>query len=261
MKVLAVTRDVVFSPNSVDKDRAILLAAANCLSSDVVVVDENNIPDDVADFDICLSMARQTVNLDKLALLATQGLKVINNPLSIKACTRSIIETVMHGINTPLAPAVGDDGYWIKRGDMAAQTKGEVRYCKNDEELQQAKADFKAMGIDDYVVSAHVVGDLVKWYAVDGGFFRYYYPSDDGNTKFGDEAINGKANHYAFDAEALRQKVEKVAQTIGITAYGGDAIVRADGTFCIIDFNDWPSFSRCREDAAKAIAEAAKQII
>lgn len=162
MKVLAVMRDVVFSPNSVDKDRAILLAAANCLGSDVVVVDENNIPDDVADFDICLSMARQTVNLDKLALLATQGLKVINNPLSIKACTRSIIETVMHGINTPLAPAVGDDGYWIKRGDMAAQTKGEVRYCKNDEELQQAKADFKAMGIDDYVVSAHVVGDLVN---------------------------------------------------------------------------------------------------
>lgn len=261
MKVLAVMRDVVFSPNSVDKDRAILLAAANCLSSDVVVVDENNIPDDVADFDICLSMARHTVNLDKLALLATQGLKVINNPLSIKACTRSIIETVMRGIKTPLAPAVGDDGYWIKRGDMAAQTKGEVRYCKNDEELQQAKADFKAMGIDDYVVSAHVVGDLVKWYAVDGGFFRYYYPSDDGNTKFGDEAINGKANHYAFDAEALRQKVEKVAQTIGITAYGGDAIVRADGTFCIIDFNDWPSFSRCREDAAKAIAEAAKRII
>ena len=100
MKVLAVMRDVVFSPNSVDKDRAILLAAANCLGSDVVVV-ENNIPDDVADFDICLSMARQTVNLDKLALLATQGLKVINNPLSIKACTRSIIETVMHGINTP----------------------------------------------------------------------------------------------------------------------------------------------------------------
>jgi len=59
----------------------------------------------------------------------------------------------------------------------------------------------------------------------------------------------------------LRQKAEKVAQTIGITAYGGDAIVRADGTFCIIDFNDWPSFSRCREDAAKAIAEAAKRII
>ena len=167
----------------------------------------------------------------------------------------------MHGIKTPLAPAVGDDGYWIKRGDMAAQTKGEVRYCKNDEELQQAKVDFKVMGIDDYVVSAHVVGDLVKWYAVEGGFFRYYYPSDDGNTKFGDEAINGKANHYAFDADALRQEVEKVAQAIGITAYGGDAIVRADGTFCIIDFNDWPSFSRCREDAAKAIAEAAKRII
>ena len=40
----------------------------------------------------------------------------------------------------------------------------------------------------------------------------------------------------------------------GLDVYGGDCIVREDGTFCIIDLNDWPSFSRCREEAAKAIA-------
>ena len=37
-----------------------------------------------------------------------------------------------------------------------------------------------------------------------------------------------------------------------------EAIVRADGSFCVIDFNDWPSFSRCREEAAEAIASLIK---
>ena len=45
-----------------------------------------------------------------------------------------------------------------------------------------------------------------------------------------------------------------MARETGIVTYGGDAIVRADGSFCIIDFNDWPSFSRCRDEAADAIA-------
>ncbi|MFS6554926.1 hypothetical protein VPJ68_05445, partial [Parabacteroides distasonis] len=42
--------------------------------------------------------------------------------------------------------------------------------------------------------------------------------------------------------------------------YGGDAIVTADGNFVIIDFNDWPSFSRCRDEAAEAIAEYVKKM-
>ena len=51
---------------------------------------------------------------------------------------------------------------------------------------------------------------------------------------------------------------ERLAAVIGLDVYGGDCIVRSDGTFAIIDFNDWPSFSRCREEAAKAIAEKVK---
>ena len=33
----------------------------------------------------------------------------------------------------------------------------------------------------------------------------------------------------------------------------GDAIVKGDD-FSIVDFNDWPSFSRVRKEAARAIA-------
>ena len=31
--------------------------------------------------------------------------------------------------------------------------------------------------------------------------------------------------------------------------------MREDGSYVIIDFNDFPSFSRCRDEAAKAIVE------
>lgn len=111
-------------------------------------------------------------------------------------------------------------------------------------------------GITDYVVSAHVVGDLVKFYGVgQGRFFRYYYPTDDGQSKFGNECHNGVACHYPFSEEVLRQEVERLAAATGASIYGGDAIVRADGSFCLIDFNDWPSFSRCREEAADVVTE------
>ena len=40
-----------------------------------------------------------------------------------------------------------------------------------------------------------------------------------------------------------------------MTIYGGDCVISADGTLRIIDFNDWPSFARCREEAGGKIAE------
>ena len=36
--------------------------------------------------------------------------------------------------------------------------------------------------------------------------------------------------------------------------YGGDVIIGSDGIARLIDLNDWPSFSACREEAADAIA-------
>ena len=37
--------------------------------------------------------------------------------------------------------------------------------------------------------------------------------------------------------------------------YGGDCVVSATGEIRIIDFNDWPSFARCREEAGPEIAK------
>ena len=161
----------------------------------------------------------------------------------------------MQQIGTPMPPRQGAHGYWLKRGDTAAQDKSDVQFAANQTELNEKIAAFQQRGITAYTVSAHVPGDLVKFYGVAGtGFFRYYYPTDDGDTKFNDELRNGTARHYPFVVEALQADAEKLAQAVGISVYGGDCIIREDGSYCVIDFNDWPSFSRCRQDAAIAIA-------
>ena len=41
---------------------------------------------------------------------------------------------------------------------------------------------------------------------------------------------------------------------LNVPVYGGDCVVSEDGSIRIIDFNDWPSFAPCREEAGFYIA-------
>ena len=253
MRVLAVLRDERFSPNAVERDKAIMMAVAEKLQAQghvVSVVSEAQLPVS-NEYDLILSMGRFS---QTLRWLEQQHTRVVNAPAGVARCTRSVVERLMYEAGVPVPPRQGSHGYWLKRGDGAAQEKGDVLYVSDEAALKAGIAAFHQRGISDYTVSAHVEGDVVKFYGVKGtGFFRYYYPSDDGDTKFGDEQRNGKAHHYPFKAEDLQQTSEQLAKVVGIEIYGGDCIVKEDGTFCIIDFNDWPSFSRCREEAANAI--------
>ena len=251
-----------FSPNSVEKDQAILEAVAARLVAaghQVEIVSEENklceVHEAKGNCPLCvLSMARLPETLQWQKTL--QGVSIINSPEGVENCARSTLQRIMERVGTPIPPQEGPDGYWLKRGDAAAQSKGDVVFAQDNETLRQAIADMAQRGIRNYTVSTHVVGDLVKFYGVRGtGFFRYYYPTDDGQMKFDDERRNGAAHHYPFDVQTLQDETERLAETVGIEVYGGDAIVRVDGSFCVIDFNDWPSFSRCREEAADAIAQ------
>lgn len=272
MKLIAVRRDERFSPNSVEKDRLILEAACmkTCRQAEEQGepcawrwVDEAELT--AADeADLYLSMARLPEALQVLEGFEQQGRRIINSPQGVKNCRRSHIERVMreNGIPAPFAYRDEQDvdaPCWLKRGDAAAQSKDDVVFCKDKKALQQAIEAFKERGISDYVVSQHVEGDVVKFYGVNADFFRYFYPTDDGQTKFGDEkAHNGPTHHYPFDAARLQSEVERLARILQVEVYGGDAIVDSEGRFYIIDFNDWPSFSRCRDEASTAISMLSK---
>lgn len=260
MRILAITRAKQFSPNSVEKDLDIIMSVVSrlrgmghevesCAEEDLPLADSEAAEDD---YDAIMTMGRKP---ETLAWLKNKHCLVVNSPKAVECSARSVLLRLMKENDIPVPPDEGCCGYWLKRGDACAQSPDDVVFCKDKAELEAQKKVFAQRGIDQYVVSAHVMGDLVKFYGVRGSrFFRYFYPTDDGQSKYGDEQRNGVAHHYCFDEKGLAKDVERLALATDMDVYGGDCIVRPDGTYCIIDFNDWPSFSRCRDDAAQAIA-------
>lgn len=263
-KVLAIYRAERFSPNSVNKDKAIMDAVCTQIDGEDCIlssIKEDKLTTEIT-ADIILTMGREVSTLHLLENQEIRGTAVINSSEGIRACARANIDRLMRSVGIPVAPMVGNNGYWIKRGDEAAQSKEDVLFAADENEKERVLERFRQRGIKETVTTAHVIGDLVKFYGVKGtGFFRTFYPNDDGETKFDDEQINGTAHHYKFSMTNLQRDVEKTAALTGIGIYGGDCIVRADGSYAIIDFNDWPSFSRCREEAARAIAQVVRKVM
>lgn len=260
MKILAIRRDEIFSPNSIEKDRKILQQVADGLGASVRMVDETLLSAE-ENADVYVSMARHRRTLELLKAKEDNGALVINSAYGVERCERSLLDVTLREQGFPVPNSEGNDGYWLKRGDTSAQNKGDVVYCKDRAALAEQQASFVLRGVTNWIVQAHVPGDLVKFYAVRGGFFRYFYPNDDGISKFGDEEMNGKAQHNAFDVTGLQATAEAISTLTGVEVYGGDAIITASRAFHIIDFNDWPSFSRCRDEAAEAIIKRIKNKI
>ncbi len=161
-------------------------------------------------------MARSQRALD---ILKKAPCPVVNSPEAVEICnSRIAVDRLMRENNIPCAPLESDSGYWVK------SDKGhEVKFTHSPSAKER----------DGNLVVGNVVGNVegkeVKFYGVRG---RYFYP----------KGMN-----------ELRYEAERLADIIGIDVYGGDGIVRDDGTFAIIDFNDWPSFSPCVEEAAEQI--------
>ena len=269
-KTLLIQRAACYSPNSEEKDLAIL-QEVGCFFDDAKIVGEGEFVENFSTYNQLISaesvgavnayyqiisMARSPKALDCLEQLAQRGIRVLNPSVGIRACQRSNVDKVMRENHLPLPPDEGDDGYWVKRADAAAQSKEDVCFCHDWAEVEKIKSTFIQRGITDIVTQAHVKGDVVKFYGVEGtGFFRYYYSGDDTETKFGDEERNGKPQYYPFLSSDLQTDAEKLACLLQTPIYGGDAIIQEDSSYVIIDFNDFPSFSKCRKEAAKAIFE------
>ena len=269
-KTLLIQRAACYSPNSEEKDLAIL-QEVGCFFDDAKIIGEGELVENFSTYNQLISaeslgsgnayyqiisMARSPKALDCLEQLEQRGIRVLNSSVGVRACQRSNVEKVMRENHLPLPPDEGDEGYWVKRADAAAQSKEDVCFCHDWAEVEKIKSTFMQRGITDIVTQAHVKGDVVKFYGVEGtGFFRYYYSGDDTETKFGDEERNGKPQYYPFSSSDLQADAEKLACLLQTPIYGGDAIIQEDGSYVIIDFNDFPSFSKCRKEAAKAIFE------
>ena len=269
-----------FSPNHIGNDAAIFNAAAEQLRKrgcEVNIYSEESFRQGPVDEPIILNMCREQASIALLQQMEESGRLCINSGFGIENCTRERMTRILLGNGVPYPESLivntnenvisdlekaGYTSCWIKRGDFHAMHKEDVSYCRHPEEAQEVLHEYFYRGIKRAVINRHLVGDLVKFYGVAGQpFFYWFYPYDEGHSKYGHEAVNGKSQGIPFDEAHLRSICADAARILGVSVYGGDCIVDLDGSIRIIDFNDWPSFAPCRAAAAPYIAKCVLQSV
>lgn len=280
IKIAGVMRAGAYSPNHIGNDAAIFNAVADQLRKRgclVRVYTEDQFQNADIEEAVILNMCREQESIRKLQNLEDEGRLIINSGYGIENCTRERMTRLLLGNNIPypdslivntnedVRPELERSGFtsvWIKRGDFHAMHKEDVSYCRHIEEAQEVLHEYFYRGIRRAVINKHLIGDLVKFYGVkDQPFFFWFYPFDQGHSKYGYEAVNGISKGFEFDLNYLKEICDKASALMDVKIYGGDCIVAEDGSIRIIDFNDWPSFAPCRDQAAPAIAKCVLQAI
>lgn len=279
-KIAGIMRAGAYSPNHIGNDAAIFNAVVDQLRKrgcEVNVYNEEQLAAGIVNEQIIVNMCREQKSIALLQLLEDEGRLVINSGYGIENCTRERMTRILIGSNIPYPPSliVNTDEVvkgllvkekftqcWIKRGDFHAMHKEDVSYVRHPEEAQEVLQEYFLRGIKRAVINRHLVGDLIKFYGVQGTpFFYWFYPFDMGHSKYGHEAVNGKSQGIEFDKEKLKAICQSASEVLDVKIYGGDCIISPDGSISIIDFNDWPSFAPCRLEAAPHIAKCVMNTI
>jgi len=262
MRALGIYRESQFSPGKVEADAAILdrvLAALAERGIDTMAIRPES--DDWPAAELVLAMCQGERPLERLARLEKGGALAINSALAIRNCYRDLLGAglLRAGIRAPrgvlLDLAAGERrldgldtarGLYVKRGDLHALGADDVQHVEHPAALELVLEGFARRGIRQVYVQQAVAGRLVKFYGVSGGEYFAALP---------EHGTLGTA----LERE-LRRAAERAAAALGLEVWGGDAIVGGDEA-TIVDFNDWPSFSRVRADAARAIARRALHLL
>ncbi len=267
-RAIGIYREPEFSPGKVEADAAILDAVLSELSAhgiETAAVDAAAFAAGAApiDADIILAMCQSEKALRRLAEIESAGAVAVNSALAIRNCYRDLLgagllragvpapEGALHATSIPIDPrrlAALDleAGVYVKRGDLHALGPMDVQHATGRAGVTATLAEFSRRGIGTVYVQQAVRGQTVKFYGVSGAEY------------FTIAAQEGEVPDRV--ARALAEAAGIAATALGLEAWGGDAMVDGD-RFAIVDFNDWPSFSRVRAPAARAIARRALKLL
>lgn len=267
-KIAAIMRAGVFSPNHVGNDATILNTVAEQLRKrgcEVRIYSEEQFCSGEVTEPVIINMCRERRSTDLLQALEEQGTLVINSGFGIENCIRERQARILLGSNIPYPQSIivdtdevvkgrlqklGISQCWVKRGDFHAQHAEDVSYVRTPAEAQDVLQEYFLRGFKRAVISRHLPGKLVKFYGVAGTpFFHWFRPYEPETLKPRDEETRRTD-------EALKALCRRAAKELNLIVYGGECIQAEDGSLSIIDFNDWPSFSACRQEAATNIAKA-----
>ncbi len=274
-----IQRFTLFSPNHVGNDASIFAAVAKHLTNaghTVNMYTEQNFLTTPLKEKYVFTMMRSKAAVRNLQKLERQGVVAVNSAVGIENCTREQMTTLLLENEIPhpesliwntneiipehLIAGTSFEHCWVKRADFHAIHREDVTYVRTYGELKEVIAEYALRGIERVVINEHLKGDLIKFYGVAGtDFFHWFYPYNGQHSKFGLEEINGIPVGTTFSEAGLKWLCNEAARVLNVRVYGGDCIVAPDGSIRIIDFNDWPSFAPCREEASKAIAQVILQ--
>jgi hypothetical protein len=247
--LIGVFREPEFSPGRVEDDAAILERTRDALALHDIALTLGG--PELLGHEAPTGILAMCQSAEALALLDrwSEVVPVVNSPQAIRGCYRH--ETVRRlagsAVPFPASRLVATTGCdvtdaapcWVKRGDVHAMTAGDVTFAPTAAAVHATLADLARRGVAQAMLQAHVPGVVVKFYGiVDGRFFRC----------FTDEP------EIPAPLPRLWEAAHAGARTLGLEVFGGDLIVGDDGRPVVVDLNDWPSFSRCRDEAAEAIA-------
>lgn len=266
IKIGAILRAAAYSPNHIGTDAAILNLTCEQLRKrgcEVKVYSEERLAAGAVSEPYIIQMCRDERSYQLLQKMEDEGRLVINSGYGVENCVRERMARILIGSGIPYPEsmmvdtnetvtkrldAMGIQRAWIKRGDRYARHKEDVTYVRHSEEAQEMLQEYFLRGITRAVINRHIDGVKLKFYGVQGtDWFYTSYPLLTDPTA---GAVKG------FDATAFRNTCSEAADALDIMVYGGDAIVHPDGTFTIVDFNDWPTFAPCRNEASAVIARA-----
>ena len=261
MRALGVYRETEFSPGKVEHDAAILDAVLAELKRQDVEVSATSaarfVEEPPGTVDLVLAMCQGERALGRLVALEQRGAIAINSALAIRNCYRDLLcaGLVHAGVPVPTGALVRTDArppdltplgvldldapMFVKRGDLHALAPDDVQRVQSRGALRAALAGMAQRGVTIAYVQQAVEGRVIKFYGVSGG--EYF------TTLVEEGPISERVQL------ELAKSASAAAATLGLEAWGGDAIIDGE-QFMMIDFNDWPSFSRVREAAARAIA-------
>ena len=244
IKIAGIMRAGAYSPNHIGNDAAIFNLTTEQLRKrgcEVKVYSEEQFIAGEVKEDIIVDMCREHRSMVLLQQLEDAGALVINSGYGIENCTRERMTRILLGSNIPYPDslivdtdevvkdrmvAAKMDRAWIKRGDFHAMHKEDVSYVRHPEEAQEVLQEYFLRGIKRAVINRHLVGDLIKFYGVrDTPFFYWFYPFDEGHSKYGHEAVNGHSRGIEFDVAGLRHICQQAADVLDVIVYGGDCIV------------------------------------
>ena len=271
-----IARHPRYSPNSEARDEALfrsLVMNFALQGVSVATFDEavfENHPPQLEKSTLILSMARSEAALHALSAAEESGVPVLNNPRALQKAQRTDFQqwfaesghAAKHWHTSEITPDLKSTlpfPLWWKRNNTATTSANDVQFVENRTQLDVLLQQHPQ---EDALLMEHVEGQLVKFYGVVGTNFFHAEPhSPKGFSKFGHEQHNHHKDlalsspMWKQTLRAMHTAATQVAQQSGFSIYGGDAILREDGTFVFIDFNDFPSFSACLPEASAAIVQ------